>query len=150
MLTIVIHTDNAAFEENPFEEVKRILLSLADGRIAPGSHIPLYALNGNRVGFAKWTHERRLIIVTGRRKIESNPPISTTEASRTRVAYLKHRKQQEETPMTTNRIFVDMRAVRHARRKEVLRFVAEGLLFLAFQAVAVAVVIVIAAACDKL
>ena len=51
---IEIKTDNAAFNDYPNLEVARILKDLAGKAEAGDSlNIPLYDLNGNKVGFCK-------------------------------------------------------------------------------------------------
>lgn len=56
MITITLHTDNSAFEEDPATEVARILEELARRyRFAGEIEDTLYLrdINGNRVGVAK-------------------------------------------------------------------------------------------------
>ncbi|MCA1841068.1 MAG: hypothetical protein LC723_12220 [Actinobacteria bacterium] len=52
--TLEITCDNAAFDENPFPEVARILREAArkvdDGLVKIGQEQPLRDVNGNRVG----------------------------------------------------------------------------------------------------
>lgn len=63
-LTVTIDTDNAAFDEDPVGEVACILEALAnrfrrDRKESPGQFIghPAEDWNGNRVGYAAWSHE---------------------------------------------------------------------------------------------
>jgi hypothetical protein len=60
MLTIVIETDNAAFEDSPGAELARILREVADklarhSEVQPGDSFKLRDLNGNTVGKADFT-----------------------------------------------------------------------------------------------
>ena len=54
---IEIETDNAAFDDYPRREVTRVLRALADnterGIYYDGRDVPLYDLNGNKIGFCK-------------------------------------------------------------------------------------------------
>lgn len=56
-LRIAIEMNNAAFEEGRGAEAARILRDLADrledDGVQAGTHIPLYDINGNRVGNAR-------------------------------------------------------------------------------------------------
>ena len=50
--TLKIKTENAAFEENPMEEIKRILLDLIDRLDNETGIYMLQDVNGNNVGSA--------------------------------------------------------------------------------------------------
>lgn len=55
-ITIIINTDNAAFEDDPTIEVARILYDLAERveghpHFSPGHDQPLRDINGNEVGY---------------------------------------------------------------------------------------------------
>lgn len=55
-LKLEITCDNLAFEDNPNEEIKRILLTLVE-KLETGDFdiVPLCDDNGNRVGFAEFS-----------------------------------------------------------------------------------------------
>jgi hypothetical protein len=62
VLTIKIKTDNAAFDENKYGEVARILRNLADklegGYGGMGVTMNLMDFNGNKVGTIKETNSK--------------------------------------------------------------------------------------------
>ncbi len=57
-IRITLNTENAAFEDSPDSEVARILHKLADwfetdpAGILDGDRVPLFDVNGNKVGLA--------------------------------------------------------------------------------------------------
>jgi hypothetical protein len=54
-LKIEIICNSAAFEEDSNAEVRRILLELCNELPQPQIGKPLYDIDGNRVGTARWT-----------------------------------------------------------------------------------------------
>ena len=55
--SITIHTDNAAFSDDPNAETARILRHIADQVEQGVDHIPVYDINGNRVGTYMYEHD---------------------------------------------------------------------------------------------
>ena len=64
-ITITINCDNAAFDDDPTEEIFSILHGARANieRLATGTALerayPLLDANGNRVGDVRWNHKRR-------------------------------------------------------------------------------------------